>query len=108
MIDTRSSADILLGHAYERMKHMLRAKLKPYDYEFYRFNNELVRAQGIITLPLKLKDNKHFATHQVNFLMINYWSPYNTIFGRPSQLIFGMIVSQPHLKEKFLSPLIAN
>ena len=54
MIDMGSSVDILYNHAYERMKHKLKAKLYPYDHDVYSYGNHLVKARGIITLPIKL------------------------------------------------------
>ena len=36
--------------------------------------------------------------------MVDFWSPYNAIFGRTTQAVFEMTISMPHLKIKFSTP----
>lgn len=93
MIDTGSSVDILFNHAYESMKHLLKNKLKPYNHNLYGFKNKLVQPWGIITLPLELGDVRNYMIHNIDFFVIDYWSPYNAILGRATQSIFSMVIS---------------
>ena len=91
----------MFNHTYERMKHKLKSKLHPYDHDIFGFNNQPVKAWGVITLPLELDEKGRYATHEIDFLVVDWWSLYNAILGRAQMLVFKMVVSQPYLKAKF-------
>ena len=63
-----------------------------------------MKVRGIISLPIKLRDGKHVATHELDFLVIDSDSPYKAILSRPTLSTFSMVVSQYHLKAKFITP----
>ena len=82
MIDTDSCADILFNSWYERIRVTLAQKLKPYDHELFGFDDHLVRPHGFIRLPLQLRDGDNYVTKDVEFVVVDYFSPYNVILGR--------------------------
>ena len=92
MVDIGSSAGILFNCAYEKMALKLTKKLKPYDHDLFGFNGQAVKAWGIITLPIKLEDGKHTATHELDFLVVDSDSPYTAILGYPTLSAFKMVV----------------
>ncbi|KAK8970934.1 hypothetical protein KSP40_PGU011164 [Platanthera guangdongensis] len=51
-----------------------------------------------------MRDFPKQATHDVNFVVIDSSSAYNTIFGRPVQSTFRAIQSVLHLAMKFRTP----
>ena len=103
MVDTESSVDVLFNRTYEKMVPKLTKKLKPYDHDLFGFNGQVVKVRGIITLLVKLKDVIHTATHLLDFLVVDSDSPYTAILGCPTLLAFKMVVSQYHLKAKFVT-----
>lgn len=93
MIDIDSSADVLFNRAYEKMALMLLKKLKPYDHQLYGFNGAPVKVRGVISLPIEIGDKKHVDKHEMDFLIIDFNSPYTVILGCLTLLAFRMIVS---------------
>ena len=63
-----------------------------------------MKPRGIIKLPIDLGNGDNYLTCDVEFLVVDCWSPYSAIFGRTSQALFDMTISMPHLKIKFLTP----
>ena len=53
---------------------------------------------------MQLGDEEHRATYDIEFLVINCWSPYNMILGQPNLFTFPMVSSFAHLKVKFPTP----
>ena len=104
MIDTGSSADILFNSCYEQIHAMLTQKLKPYDHELYCFDSHPVRLRGVIKLPLQLGDGDNYVTNDIEFVMVDCFSPYNIILGRNIIWMFDMSISMPSLKAKFPTP----
>ena len=60
-----------------------------------------MRPRGIIKLPIELGDGENYITRDIEFLVVDCWSPYNAILGKTSQSVFEMTISMPHLKIKF-------
>ena len=104
MVDIGSSADVLFNWAYEKMAPKISKKLRPYDHDLFGFNGQPVKVRSIISLPVELGDGKHTATRELEFLVVDSDSPYTAILGRPALSAFGMMVSQYHLKVKFMTP----
>jgi len=71
MVDTGSSADILFNHCYEKIKHQLESRIKPYDHDLYGFDGKPVRPRGIIKLPVELGDEENYITRDIEFLVVD-------------------------------------
>ena len=104
MIDTGSSADILFNSCYEQIRATLTPNLKPYDYELFGFDGRPVRPRGVIKLPLQLGDGDNYITKDVEFFVVDCFSPYNVILDRNTIWMFDMSISMPRLKAKFPTP----
>lgn len=81
IIDTRSSADILFSEAWKAMKltHPLRLVIASL-LGFFRFSMTL---EGSITLPITIGQGIDMQKLIVDFLKVNYPSPYNEILEGP-------------------------
>lgn len=101
MVGTGSSINTIFNHAYEKMTLKLKKKLGSYDDDLYDFNNQSIRARGVIALPMKLHNDDNLATCDIEFLVVVCWLPYNDILSQPSQSTFKMVSSSAHLKAKF-------
>ena len=53
---------------------------------------------------MELGDGDNYITREIEFLVVDCWSPYNAIFGRTTQAVFEITISMPHLKIKFPIP----
>ena len=104
MVDTGNSVDILFNHCYKKIKHKLEPRLRSYDHDLYGFDSKPVKPRGLIKLPVELGDGDNYITRDIEFLVVDYWSPYNAIFSRTTQIAFEMTISMPHLKIKFPTP----
>ena len=80
MVDTSSRSYILFNHCYEKIKYKLEPRLRPYDHDLYGFDGKPVRPRGIIKLPVELSDGDNYITRDIEFLVVDCWSPYNAIF----------------------------
>ena len=63
-----------------------------------------MKSRGIIKLPIELGDCDNYITQDIEFLVVDCWSPYNAIFGRTTHAVFEMTILMPHLKIKFPTP----
>ena len=77
-------------------------KLKPEDLERYDsplmvFNGRIVIPQGMIRLPLQAGAKEI----QVNFIIVEAYSPYTTILARPWLHVMGAVSLTLHLKFKY-------
>ena len=79
MIDT--STDILFNACYEQIQATLKQNLKPYDHELFGFDDRPVRPRGVIKLPLQLGDGDNYVTKNIEFVVVDCFSPYNVILG---------------------------
>ena len=104
MIDIGSSTDILFNSCYEQICATLAQKLKSYDHELFRFDGRPVRPRGVINLLLQLGNGDNYITKDVEFIVVNCFSPYNIILGRNTIWMFDMSISMPRLKVKFPTP----
>ena len=59
----------------------LKQNLKPYDHELFRFDGRPVWSCGVIKLPLQLGDSNNYVTKDVEFIVVDCFSPYNVILG---------------------------
>ena len=71
MVDTGSSADILFNHCYEKIKHKLEPRLRPYDHDLYGFDGKPVKPREIIKLPVELGDEDNYITREIEFLVVD-------------------------------------
>ena len=73
--------------------------LMPYNSPLMCFNGKLVIPKGMIRLPNQTGPK----IVEVNFIVVDTYSPYTAIVGRPWLHTLRAVTSSLHQKEKFLS-----
>ena len=98
MVDGSSAAQVMLPDLYKGLG--LKTKdLMPYNSPLMSFNGKLVILMGMIRLPIQTGPE----IMEVNFIMVDTYSPYTAIVDRPWLHILGAVASSLHQKVKFLS-----
>ena len=98
MVDGGSAAEIMYPDLYKGLK--LKSKdLLSYGSPLMSFEGKLVIPKGMIRLPIQTGPK----IVEVNFIVIDTYSPYIAIVGRPWLHTLGAIASSLHQKVKFLS-----
>ncbi|KAL0412121.1 UNVERIFIED_CONTAM: hypothetical protein Slati_3801800 [Sesamum latifolium] len=102
-IDSRSSADILFGEAYDQMQ-LGDISLEKANTTLYGFAGEVAHPRGMISLPLTMGVGVTRKTCMLKFLVVDVPSAYNVILGRPTLNAFQAVISTYHMKIKFPTP----
>ena len=96
MVDGGSAAEIMYPDLYKGLK--LKPKnLMPYSSPLMSFNGKLVIPKGMIRLPIQTGSE----IVEVNFIVVDTYSPYTAIVGRPWLHTLGVVASSLHQKVKF-------
>ena len=95
-VDQGSGAEIMYPNLYKglNLKH---EDLEGYDSPLMGFNGRIVVPQGMIRLPIQVEDEEV----QVNFIVVEAYSPSTAILARPWLHAIGAISSTLHLKVKY-------
>ena len=98
LVDQGSNEEIMYPDLYRRLK------LKPKDLAYYdsplvRFDRKTVILKGHIRLPIQAESK----VMEVNFIMVDAYSPYTVIVARPWLHIMGAVSSTLHFKVKYPS-----
>ena len=72
-------------------------ELSKYSTPLVRFYGKMVILEGQISLPVNMEGNEVMVT----FIVVNSFSPYTAILGRPWIHAMGAIPSTLHVKVKF-------
>ncbi|XP_025703987.1 uncharacterized protein [Arachis hypogaea] len=105
LLDPGSSANVLFYSTFTKMK--LSDKLiQPSSGELIGFSGERVPIMGHIWLKTTMGEIPMSKSIDIQFLIVNCYSPYNIILGRPALNIFRAVVSTLHLCVKF--PVLEN
>ena len=102
LVDNGSLADILYYPTFQQMKlgwDLLCLVCSP----LVGFEGMKVQPIGTITLPVVVGSYPQQITKEVNFLMVDCLSSYNTIIGRPTLNRWKAVTSIYHLLVKFLT-----
>ena len=98
MVDGGSAAEIMYPNLYKGLK--LKPKdLLPYNSPLMSFDGKLVTPKGMIRLPIQTGPE----IMEVNFIIVDTYSPYTAIVGRPWLHTLGAVASYLHQKVKFPS-----
>ena len=73
--------------------------LAPYDSPMVSFNGKVVISRGQIRLPVQVRSEMV----EVDFIVVDAYSPYTAIVARPWLHVLGAISSSLHLKVKYPS-----
>ncbi|XP_072071786.1 uncharacterized protein [Arachis hypogaea] len=100
LLDPGSSADVLFFTTFEKMK-LSNNILQPYHGDLVGFSGERVPILGSVWLQTTLGEQPLFKTQDIQYLVVDCFSSYNLILGRPFLNKFAAIVSTVHLCVKF-------
>ena len=98
MVDGGSVAEIMYPDLYKGLK-LTPEDLLPYDSPLMSFDGKLIIPKGMIKLPIQTSPK----IMDVNFIVVDTYSPYTAIVGRPWLHTLGVVASSLHQKVKFLS-----
>ena len=98
MVDGGSAAEIVYPNLYKGLK-LKSEDLLPYSSLLMSFDGKLVTPKGIIRLPIQTGPE----IVEVNFIVVDTYSPYTAIVGRPWLHTLGAVASSLQQKVKFPS-----
>ena len=98
MVDGGNAAEIMYPDLDKGLK-LTPKDLLPYSSPLMSFDRKLVILKGMIRLPIQTGPE----IVEMNFIVIDTYSPYITIVGRPWLHILGAVASSLHQKVKFPS-----
>ena len=98
MVDGGSVAEIMYPDLYKGLK-LKSEDLMSYGSPLMSFDGKIVIPKGMIRLPIQTSPK----IVEVNFIIVNTYSPYTAIVGRPWFHILGAVASFLHQKVKFPS-----
>ena len=91
MVDDGSAAEIMYLDLYKGLKLKLK-DLMPYGSPLMSFNEKLVIPKGMIRLPIQTGPE----IVEVNFIVVDTYSPYTAIVGRTWLHTLGAVASSLH------------
>ena len=100
LVDNGSSADILYYPAFQQLR-LGRDQLRPVNSPLVGFDGMKVQPVGTISLSVVVRAYPRQITKDVNFLVVNCSSSYNTIIGRPTLNSWKAVTSTYYLSVKF-------
>ena len=98
MVDEGSATEIMYPDLFKGLKLKLE-DLMPYNSPLMSFDGKLVTSKGMIRLPIQTGPE----IVEVNFIVVDTYSPYTVIVGRPWLHTLGVVASSLHQKVKFPS-----
>ena len=98
MVDEGNGAEIMYPDLYKWLKLRLE-NLMPYNSPLMSFDEKIVMPKGQIRLPMQIGPK----IIEVDFIVVDTYSPYTVIVVRPWLHTLGVVASTLHQKVKFLS-----
>ena len=96
MIDHGSEADVLYLDLFKGLG-LKSQDLTEYNTPLVSFDGRIVVPEGQISLPVSMEGKEV----TVSFIVVNSFSPYTAILGRPWIHAMGAVPSTLHIKIKF-------
>ena len=96
LVDQGSGAEIMYPDLYKGLNLRLE-DLEKYDLPLVGFDGRTVIPHGMIRLLVQVGDEEV----QVNFIVVEAYSPYTAILARPWLQAMGAVSSTLHLKVKY-------
>ena len=85
MVDGGSATEVMYPDLYKGLNLKLE-DLTPYSSPLMSFDRKLVIPKEMIRLPIQTGPKMV----KVNFIVVDTYSPYTTIVGRPSSRLWGL------------------
>ena len=96
--DEGNATEIMYPDLFKGLK-LKPEDLMPYNSPLMSFDGKLVTPKGMIRLPIQTGPE----IVEVNFIVVDTYSPYTAIVGRPWLHTLGVVASSLHQKVKFPS-----
>ena len=96
MVDQGSEADVMYSDLFRGLG-LKNQNLAKYNSPLVSFDGTVMIPQGQISLPVSMEGKEVIVT----FIVVNLFSPYTAILGRPWIHAIGAIPSTLHMKVKF-------
>ena len=96
MVDQGSGANVMYPDLFKGFELKSQDLIK-YDMPLVSFDGRVVIPEGQISLPVNMEGNEVMVT----FIVVNSFSPYTAILGRPWIHAMGAVPSTLHVKVKF-------
>ncbi|KAL5578188.1 hypothetical protein UlMin_019887 [Ulmus minor] len=81
--------------------NLVGVKVEPTSSSLSGFTGDSISSEGILNLPVKLGSTPCQHIQAVDFILVDYPSPYNAIIGRPTLNKIQAVTSTYHLLVKF-------
>ena len=98
MVDSGNAVEVMYHDLYKEL-HLKLEDLTPYSSPLMSFNGKLVIPKGLIRLPIQTGPE----IVEVNFIVVDTYSPYTAIVDRPWLHTLGAVASSLNQKVKFPS-----
>ena len=99
LVDQGSSADVMFWTAFNKLQ-LSPDMLRPYGGCLYGFAGNQVEVHGYLELRTTFTDGTASRTESIRYLVVNAYSAYNMLFGRPTLNRLGAVPSTRHMKIK--------
>lgn len=96
LVDQGSGAEITYPDLYKGL-NLKFEDLSKYDSPLVGFDGRTVSPKGMIKLPVQIGDE----VIEVEFIMVDAYSPYIDILARPWLIAMGTVSSTLHMKVKY-------
>ena len=96
LVDQGSNVEVMYPNLFKGLG-LKNEVLSKYDTPLVGFNGQVVIPKGQISLPVNMEGKEVMVT----FIVVNSFSPYMTIPGRPWIYAMGAVPSTLHVKVKF-------
>ncbi|XP_015959189.1 uncharacterized protein LOC107483087 [Arachis duranensis] len=100
LLDPGSNTDVLFYSTFKKMKLCEKA-MQPSSGELVEFFGERVPILGHKWLKTTMEESPLSRTIDIQYLIVDCYSPYNMIMGMPTLNAFRIVVSTLHLYVKF-------
>ena len=97
-VDGGSAVEVMYPDLHKGL-NLKQEDLTPYSSPLMSFDRKLVIPKGMIRLPIQTGPQ----IVEVNFIVVDTYSPYTAIVGRPWLHTLGAVTSSLHQKVKFPS-----
>ena len=103
LVDQGSAMEVMYPDLYKGLnlkpEDLSLEDLSPYDSPLVSFEGKIVTPKGLIRLPVQTDSD----VVEVNFIVVDAYSPYTTIVAGPWLHALGAVPSTFHQKVKYLS-----
>ena len=98
LVDQGSAVEVMYPDLYKGL-NLKPEDLSPYDSPLVSFEGKIVIPKGMIRLPVQTDSD----VVEVNFIVVDAYSPYTAIMARPWLHALGAVPSTLHQKVKYSS-----